>query len=99
MAMVIPGNTAQIRAKIDAFAQSFTQLESQAEDLIEFAANLTAQNASDKFLVGLDGLPMTDGVRNELLAQLQTIQGFVNWATTGGAAAPIKKARQLKTTI
>ena len=99
MALVQPVNTAQIQAKIDEFAQHFLALEAQAEDLVAFATNLTAANATGGMLVGNDGQPMDAAIMAELQARLNAMGNFVTWATTGGASSPVKYLRSIKRAV
>lgn len=95
MALVQPVNVVQVQQKIDDFANQFIALEETAEDLVQFATELTPGNP---MLRALDGTQMADATVAELARRLNAMQGFVTWATTGNPS-PVKFLRSVKRVV
>lgn len=98
MALVQPVRTEQIQARIDQFATTFFEMESLAQSLIAFRANLTPANIAAGWLKDDAGAAMPEAVRAELDARLGALQTFVTWANTGNPS-PLAYLRGVKRAV
>lgn len=98
MALVQAVTTEQIQSKIDEFAIIFFDLESRAELLVAFKANLTQTNVDAGLVKGDDGMAMPPAILAEFNSRLAALQTFVTWANTG-SPSPLAYLRSVKRAV